>query len=108
MEASGFVADADRSEMKEYGHVGKFRGADVVVLPNSFTDNTNVTKVLDDEYAFIIPTNEEKIVKCGFEGETIVKESENADDSLEFQCYKKFGIKIVASNAFCVYRNTAL
>jgi hypothetical protein len=107
-EAEGFVSDTDKNEMREQGHVGKFRSADVIVLNNAFTDETNVSKVLDDEYAFIIPTNEERIVKCGFEGETIVKESENEDDSMEFKAYKKFGIAIVHNNYYGIYRNTTL
>ncbi|MDD4156589.1 MAG: hypothetical protein PHY08_08470 [Candidatus Cloacimonetes bacterium] len=108
MESEGFISDRDKDDLREYGHVGKYRGADIVVLPNAFSDETNASKVLDDEYAFIIPTNEEKIVKCAFEGETIVKETENSDDSLEFKSYKKFGIAIVHNNAFAVYRNVSL
>jgi hypothetical protein len=108
MESEGFVSDTDKSELREMGHVGRFRGADIVVLPNAFSDDTNVSKVLDDEYAFIIATNEEKIVKCAFEGETIVKESENEDDSMEFKAYKKFGIAIVHSNYYGMYRNVSL
>lgn len=107
-ETSGFVSDTDKSERREYGYIGKFRSANVIVLPNAFTDETNTAKVLKDEFAFVIPTNEEKIVKVGFEGETRMKDEENADDSLEFQAYKKFGIAIVSSNYFAMYRNTSL
>jgi hypothetical protein len=108
MEADGFVPDSDKEERKETGRVGKFRGAIIVVLPNAFADETNASKVLNDQYAIIVATNEAKIVKVGFEGETIVKESENADDSMEFKCYKKFGVAIVQSNYYSMYRNTSL
>jgi len=108
MESEGFISETDKEALKEYGRVGKFRGANIVVLPNAFSDDTNASKVLNDEYAFIIPTNEEKIIKCCFEGETIVKETENSDDSLEFSAYRKFGITIVHNNAFAIYRNVSL
>ena len=108
MESEGFISDKDKDDLRDFGRVGKFRGADIIVLPNAFTDETNATKVLNDEYAFIIPTNEEKIVKCCFEGETIMKETENSDDSLEFKVYRKFGLAIVHSNYFCIYRNVSL
>jgi len=108
MESEGFISETDKEALKEYGRVGKFRGANIVVLPNAFSDDTNASKVLNDEYAFIIPTNEEKIIKCCFEGETIVKETENSDDSLEFSAYRKFGLTIVHNNAFAIYRNVSL
>jgi len=108
MEAEGFISETDKDALREYGRVGKFRSADIIVLPNAFADETNASKVLDDEYAFIIATNEQKIVKCAFEGETIVKETENSDDSLEFKVYRKFGLAIVHSNYYGVYRNTSL
>lgn len=107
-EVAGFVTDMDKSERREFGYIGKFRGASVVVLPNAFADETNASKVLNDQYAIIVATNEDKIVKVGFEGDTIMKESENADDSMEFKCYKKFGIAIVQSNFYAMYRNTSL
>jgi len=77
-------------------------------LPNAFADDTNTTKVLSDQYAIIVATNESKIVKVAFEGETIVRETENADMSIDFESYKKFGITIVYSNWYSMYRNTTL
>ena len=107
-ETAGFVTDMDKSERRDFGYIGKFRGAKVVVLPNAFADETNASKVLNDQYAIIVASNEDKIVKVGFEGETIVKESENSDDSMEFKVYRKFDITIVQSNYFSMYRNTSL
>ena len=107
-ETPGFVTDMDKSERREFGRIGKFRGANVVVLPNAFTDETNTSKVLNDQYAIIVATNESKIVKCAFEGELIIRETENADNSLEFRVYKKFGITIVQSGFFSMYRNTSI
>lgn len=108
MESEGFISDTDKEALRDFGYVGKFRGANIIVLPNAFADETNATKVLNDEYAFIIATNEQKIVKVAFEGETIVKESEETDDSITFKCYKKFGLAIVHSNYFAIYRNVSL
>ena len=107
-ETPGFVSDMDRTERREFGRIGKFRGASVVVLPNAFADDTNTTKVLSDQYAIIVATNESKIVKIAFEGETIVRETENADMSIDFESYRKFGITIVYSNYYSMYKNVAL
>ena len=107
-ETPGFISDMDKTERREFGRIGKFRGASVVVLPNAFADDGNTTKVLSDQYAIIVATNESKIVKVAFEGDTIVKETENSDDSIEFKSYKKFGLTIVYSNFYCMFRNTSL
>jgi hypothetical protein len=107
-ETPGFITDTDKNERRQYGHVGKFSGADVVVLPNAYADENNSTKVLDDKYAIVVATNESKIVKVGFEGETIIKETDEADDSMTFQAYKKFGICIVQSNFYGLYKNSSI
>jgi len=107
-ETPGFVSDMDRTERREFGRIGKFRGASVIVLPNAFADDANTSKVLSDQYAIIVATNESKIVKVAFEGETIVNETENADRSIDFNSYKKFGLTIVYSNFYSMYKNTSL
>ncbi|MCY9594004.1 hypothetical protein PC41400_14490 [Paenibacillus chitinolyticus] len=109
--ASGFVGDPDKADMRNQGYIGRFEGANVIVLPQSFTDSSNTTKVLNPQFAFIVPTGgteDEKIVKVALEGQTVVKEVQNADDSMEFQAYKKIGSNILFTNYFAVYKNTAL
>ena len=107
-ETPAFITDMDKTERREFGRIGKFRGASVIVLPNAFADDTNTSKVLSDQYAIIIATNETKIVKVAFEGSTIVRDNENADMSIDFESYRKFGIAIVYSNYYSMFRNTSL
>ena len=92
----------------ENGYFATYKGHKVVVLPNSFEDEKNTTKVIDPSYAWIIPTGADKPVKIAFEGGTIVDEYTNYDRSKEVQVYKKVGVRAVFSNAICVYQNTAL
>lgn len=108
---ASFVGDADKADKRDRGYIGKFEGANVVVIPQSFTDETNATKVFDPQYAFVIPTGgsaDEKIVKVALEGQTIVEDVKNADGSMEFQAYKKLGTVILFTNYFAVYKNTSL
>ncbi len=107
-ETPGFISDMDRTERREFGRIGKFRGASDVVLPNAFADDTNNSKVLNDQYAIVVVTNESKLVKLCFEGETIIKENENSDMSIDFLAYRKFGMAIVYNNMYSMYRNTSL
>lgn len=112
--ATMWPSDARMSEsMKDQrftgnGYVTTYKGHQVVVLPQSFEDETNAKKVIDPSYAWIIPVGAEKPVKIAFEGGTIVDEYTNYDRSKEVQVYKKVGVRAIFSNAICVYRNTAL
>ena len=97
--------------MREQGYIGRYNGANVIVLPQSFEDANNSVKVFNPQYAFVIPsggTADEKIVKVALEGQTVVKDVENADHSMEFQAYKKIGTAVLNTNHFGIYQNTAL
>jgi hypothetical protein len=109
--STAFVGLADQEDMRNQGYIGRFMGANVIVLPQSFEDETNATKVFDPRHAFVIPTGgsaDEKIVKVALEGQTIVKDIENADMSMEFQAYKKFGTAILNINHFGMVTNTSI
>jgi hypothetical protein len=108
-------ADASKwtDNMKEdiwnNGYFATYKRHRVIVLPQSFEDATNAMKVLDPRYAYIIPTGAEKPVKVAFEGQTAVREHENADWSREIQTYKKLGVAVYNVNpGICVYKNTTL
>ena len=90
------------------GYLGAYKGHQVIVLPQSFEDETNSKKVIDPAYCWIIPTGAEKPVKIAFEGGTIVDEYTNYDRSKEVQIYKKVGVRAIFSNDICVYKNTSL
>lgn len=104
-----FVGDLDKADMRNYGYIGKYLGADVVIIPQSFTDATNATKVIDDSFCYIIPAGAmEKPVKVAYEGDTLIRQVEREDWSVEMQIYKKMGIVILNTNHFAIYENTAL
>jgi hypothetical protein len=106
-----FIADATKAELNNNGFIGRFAGANVIVLPQSFEDSSNTTKVFNPQYAFIIPSGgaaDEKIVKVALEGQSVVKDVENADHSMEFQAYKKVGTAVMNTNFYGLYQNTAL
>ena len=90
------------------GYLANYKGHQVIVLPQSYEDETNSKKVIDPSYAWIIPVGADKPVKIAFEGGTIVDEYRNFDRSQEIQVYKKVGVRAVFSSAICVYRNTSL
>ena len=105
---AAFVGDIDKAEKRDRGYIGKYNGANIIVIPQSFEDETNATNIFEPEYAFIIPSSEERIVKVGFEGQLQMRDIQNADWSLEVQMYKKYGCTILSTNQFAMYRNTSL
>lgn len=106
--ATGWVSDEMRNQKWNNGYLANYKGHQVIVLPQSYEDETNAKKVIDPSYAWIIPVGAEKPVKIAFEGATIVDEYKNYDRSQEVQVYKKVGVRAIFSNAICVYQNTSL
>ena len=102
------MSDAMRDAMWNNGYLGNYKGHQVIVLPQSFEDETNTTKIIDPSYAWIIPTGADKPVKIAFEGGAIADEYTNYDRSREIHIYKKVGVRAIFSNAICVYQNTSL
>lgn len=106
--SEGWVSDEMRNQKWNNGYLANYKGHQVIVLPQSYEDETNATKVINPSYAWIIPVGAEKPVKIAFEGGAIVDEYKNYDRSQEVQVYKKVGVRAIFSNAICVYRNTSL
>ena len=104
----GWISDAMKDQMWNMGYLANYKGHRVIILPQSFEDETNTKKVIDPGYAWIIPTGGDKPVKVAFEGDTLVDERKNGDWSREVQVYKKVGVGAVITNNICVYINTAL
>lgn len=104
-----WVSDEMKNKRWNLGYLGDYKGHSVIVLPQSFTDETNATKVIDPSYCWIIPTGAEKPVKVAFEGSAQVKEVDGDDWSKTIHTYQKFGVAVYSINpGLCVYRNTTL
>lgn len=106
--SEGWISNEMKNTMWNNGYLGNYKGHKVIVLQQSFEDETNEKKVIDPSYAWIIPGGTAKPVKVAFEGATIVKEYENKDLSREIQVYKKVGVAAIMTNNICVYQNTSL
>lgn len=106
--SNNWISDAMKDDRWARGYFTSYKGTPVVVLPQSFTDESNATKVIDPAYIYIFPTNNQKPVKIVFEGKTLVKEFDNRDWSTELQTYQKFGVGIITTNNLAVFKNTQL
>lgn len=107
--AENWVSNDMKNRMWEMGYLGNYKGHSVVLLPQSMTDETNTTKVIDPSYAYLIPAGTQKPVQIVFEGQTQVRTVNNNDDwSQDMQCYRKVGVLTIAPNWMAAYRNTDL
>ena len=102
-----------KNRLWENGWLGNYKGHNVIVLAQSFTDTTNTTKVVNPQIAYMIPTGTAKPVKIVFEGQAQTRSVENNDDwSTDLQTYVKVGVGTIAQlegNHFIgAYTNSAL
>ena len=103
------ISDTDMQEVRDRGYIGKFRGTPVVVLPQSFDDETNSKLTMNPSFAYVIPSGKEKLVKVGMEGESFFKEYDNRDNSTVLQAYKNVGVAMVGTpNYWGIYYNSGI
>lgn len=98
----------DLDDVREMGYVGKYKGANIVLLEQSFEDETNSVKTVNDAYAFIMAAGKEKPVKIGIEGGTLIDEFRLQDGSVEVQAQHMFDVAVVANNYWGIVENSDL
>lgn len=103
------IPDQDVLDVREQGYIGKFRGVPVIVMPQSYDDETNTKFTINPRFAYVIPTGGDALVRVAFEGEAIVDEVKGADNSIAVQAYKKFGVAVVSTpNYWGIAYNAAI
>lgn len=102
------VSASDLEDIRNTGFIKIFRGHPVIVLPQSFEDETNTNTVMDPQMAYVLPTGNEKVVKVVFEGEQQIYDWINKDNSLEVNTYRKIGVAILAYNNWGIYKNSGI
>jgi hypothetical protein len=104
-----WASDSMKEQIWNNGAFTTYKGHNVIILPQSFEDETNAKKVIDPSLCYIIPTGSEKPVKVAFEGSAQVKSFDNRDWSTELQTYQKLGVATYLVNpGICVYKNSSL
>lgn len=103
------LSDQDMMDVREQGYIGKFFGVPVIVMPQSYRDESNTMLTMNPCFAYVIPTGKEKLVKVCMEGEAYFKEWEDRDNGRELQGYKKMGVAMVNTpNYWGIYYNAGI
>ena len=105
------ISDQDMIEVRERGYIGRFRGFPVVIMPQSFTDETNEKLVMNPSFAYVIPAGKEKLIKLGFEGSPYFRtwDDHEGDNQITLQGYLKVGVGMVGTpNYWGIYYNAGI
>ena len=98
-----------KEELYRTGRLQGYKGKNVVVLPNTYTDAFQKKKVLDPSICWIIPAGaDNKPVKVAFEGDLYTNEFDNYDWSRDIHMYQKVGVSCLMDNAVHVYKDESL
>ena len=104
----GVYHPQDIDAIHNQGYINIFRGTPVVQLPQSYTDESNTTTWINPQFAYVLPTGKEKVVKVVFEGQTQMWDQVNRDQSIEIMAYKKMGAAILTHHNWGIYQNTSI
>ena len=104
----GVYNPRDIEDIAANGRIKMFRGTPVVELRQSYLDEKNEQVMINPQFAYVLPSGKEKIVKVLLEGATQMYDVVNPDQSIEIHTYKKAGVGILAFNNWGIYKNTAI
>lgn len=107
---TNWISDRMKDMRWAQGTLGNYKGCRVVILPQSFEDESNSRKIIDPSYVWIIPGGGVKPVKVAFEGETHIRERDTAsndDWSRDIQVYRKVGVGVMMTNNIFSYKDTS-
>lgn len=102
------ISDRDVEDVRNQGYVGTYKGCNVIILNQSFTDDTNTETIVNDAYAYIMPVGAEKPVKIAFEGPTFVRNFTDAVLSQEISLEQMFDVAVLSHNYWAIYKDTSL
>lgn len=102
----GVYHPQDIDAIHNQGYINIFRGTPIVQFKQSYFDENNTEVVINPQFAYVLPTGKEKIVKIVMEGNTQVYDFTNRDQSMEIHTYKKVGVGILTYNNWGIYKNT--
>jgi hypothetical protein len=103
--AQAIYSPKDLEDIANYGAIKMFRGTPIVELRQSFVDEKNEQVMIHPQFAYVLPSGKEKVVKVLMEGQTQIWDAVNRDQSIEVNTYRMIGVGILAFNNWGVYQN---
>ena len=93
----------DSADIREKGFVQRYKGRQVVELPNYLTSLSNDEWFYDPSYVFVIP-GDIKPVKIALRGEAYRQDNKSAVGTEKWELNKRMGVGIARANNFAVIK----
>lgn len=99
-----YVGEADKSRHNALGHLGHYRGYNMIELVQTNVAGTNTPNLTTD--LLIIPATESKFVKILIEGEATIEENSNnmGDASKEYLFAQNVGVAVALAKYYGIVR----
>lgn len=107
-DGADWASEGEKVARRERGYMGHYKNANIAVLDNTFTDETNSVKALDDSIAYIVPAGNEPLFHVALQGGLQVRSVENEDWSKELHAYQKFAVGALSHSGIATYEITGL
>lgn len=98
----------DIAQIRDTGYLGMFFGTPIILIPQSFTDESNTQKVINTQQAYVFPTGRNKVIDLAMEGDLMVDDFKGRDRSITIEAYKKFGLAIHTHHNWGTYINNGI
>lgn len=102
------ISETDLEDIRSTGFIRMYKGCPIIMMQQSFVDETNTEEVLDDQFAYILPTAGQKLVQVIFEGDMQIGDFQDKSLTMEIAAYQKVGVAILHFNNWAIYQNTSL
>lgn len=90
------MSEEMKNELNRNGYIGKWESHPLVRLPNTFTNELNTTWTLNNNYIYVLPQAQDKLVKVTFEGGSTVKDFEDKKTwQVEKKIMQKVGVNVL-------------
>lgn len=98
------ASQADMDDLRNRGYIGLYRGVPVIEIQNSYENADNTTPVFDDNFLFVIPSGQEKMIKVAMEGGLHTRSTQEQDWTYSFETYQKVGVSVYEVNNIGIYQ----
>jgi hypothetical protein len=102
----GYMSQGMMDDFNISGFLGNFQGTDLIELEQALVPNT-LDFAIDDNFVIVAPAGTDKIVKLGFEGESIITENTSdlsVDQTFEYNFQKAWAVDVLAAGRYGLIR----
>jgi hypothetical protein len=102
----GFMSQNMMDDYNISGFLGHFQGTDLIELEQALVPNT-MDFAIDDNFIIVAPSGSDKIVKLGFEGESMVTENTAnlpVDQEYEYAFQKSWAVDVLAAGRYGIMK----